>query len=58
MNRSDVIVIIVSSTAVTSPVVEFSGKQRVSSTIVLDGIENRNAIDCDRDGSSKKVVLC
>ena len=57
MNRRDVIVIIVSSTTVPPPVIEFSGKQRVSSTIVLDGIENRNAIDSDSNGSSKEVVL-
>ena len=51
------IVIIVGSAAVAAEHVEFAGKVGIRAPVVLDRIENGNAVDGDRDGAAKQCRL-
>ena len=55
MNGCDVVVVVVGSPAVTTEIIQFAGQQRVSFTVILDGIENRDAIDSDGDSATEEV---
>ena len=57
MNRSDVIVVVVGSTTVPTPLVKFTGLQRIRFAIVLDRIEDRYAVDRDSNRPTKEMLL-
>ena len=56
MQRSDVVVVIIRTTAVTTPLVELADLIRNLAAIVLR-IEDRNAIHADGDRAAQEVVL-
>ena len=58
MDGCDVIVIVVRATAVATELIQFTSQQRVSPAIILDGIEDRHAIDSNRDGTTKEIRFC
>lgn len=45
MNRSDVIMVVISASAVTTVLIEFPGDECVGFSVVLDGIKNGDTVD-------------
>ena len=56
MDRSDVIVVVVGSTAVATELIEFTHEIGVL-TAIVERIEDRNAVRRDGDGSAQEVAL-
>ena len=57
VDRCDVIVIVVGSSAVPTPLVQLSCEKRIGAPVVLDRIEDRYSIDRQSDRATKKVIL-
>ena len=49
--------VVITSARVSAIFVKFTGKERIRSTIILDGIEDGNPVRCDCDSSSEEVFF-
>ena len=57
VDRCDVVVIVVGSSAVPAPLVQLSCDEGISPPVVLDRIEDRYPVDRQSDRAAKEVIL-
>ena len=57
VERSDVVVIVVATSAMAAPIVEFAGEEGVGFAIVFDGVENGDAVGSEGYGAAEEVVF-